>query len=1441
MHKKENGKPEKELWDQVSEDYRIEISEEETAYAQEIAALFQKAGIRPSMKLLELGSGSGHLSACLAQMGYKVSLLDFSSAALEKSKQTFAAYGLHGTFLEGDLTQLHEISDEYSLVWNSGVMEHFSDENLIKVFSQIAACCKHPFLFLVPNPESVAYLLMRYNLEGRGTWGYGEEYLRNNYLDLAKEAGLDGKVLGYAASSISVWHFESSFLTDQNRHMYQALVEDGLMPKNESYLKAYLVERTGNKDRKGKAVEQEKGCTATASDRAGLDYEGKTPEKYFRICAQKHRLAQDLKQAKEDLTHFQKEAERLLEANQINENRLLEIKKEKITAIHLLESEKEEIHHKYETLCKENEGLQQEKKHLLESVQQKEDAFKEVSQLLPQASQSLQAIRAIFHAKGFYRMVQLHAALGAVKRERIGRKIKITAKLLLRAIGIRKPLHIEGYRMDLQAEQYLRNVEHIIRVSGMGSTEAKKSSTASVQMQNNKLPVKTEECLYAKEPLISVLMPVYNHAAFVEEAIKAVQDQAYTNWELLILNDGSTDGLLDKIKDYLYDPRIRVFTQDNQRLPNALSNLHHLASGELITWTSADNLMEADMLKQLCAKLTASPGAVMVYADVMIIDENGSYVTAGYRESNRDREFPYVMRLPHCTQALNAETDNFINACFLYRAQPVKAMQGLYAPDLEGLEDYDFWLRLYTFGEIVHIRNEKPLYRYRVHKNTMSEQLLTTKMEEHAKRAEKLIAYSHDRDRFAEKGWEIRFEQAAFRAKAFRRLLSDMHYDYQKKNGKTVVFTDAGKLCQADETQLAVTWEGEAYHIYVKEKEGYQERAKLYQGYDVNPLAKKTRQTMINGLFWEYPADYAGMQVLGCHLDLHHIKVEQTIRLLQKNPEYLFSFCMTEGTFSDQEAKQAARRIQQACGNAVFMGEREFGSPVSLYASWDAAFLPPLKSKEDLMPMILLGWNIGKWAYVEEHDWHGTLPFVASYDLGEKLLGIKQIANISQAEAVLDAYIENNSITGAVKRLFQYLNGIGQDCMVKRPDFQLAYQERKFPPKQVENRIAVPKELKHGFIAMMADSLDKGGLEQVIALLARKFRSCGLEVVLFCAEEGGEIAQELAGEGFQVEIFHGDAKKFEAFICAHKPLILNTHYTRRMLETAAKHDIPIVDVIHNMYVFQDAPFFKREKEQSSLFAKMIAVSSIAKEAYVKKVNADPTHIEVVENAASSHVTAGLCREYVRELLGIRQDAFVFLNVSSIDSRKNQLGLVRAFEIFCRTVEHHAYLVLAGNVLSEFYNRELENQIAMGTCQERILKLPYHKNIGDLYHAADVFVMPSYFEGWSIAATEALYCGLPVIHSLCGSARELVSDGENGILIANPAGEITKHSHEQLMELMSRGDCANLDELVRAMMQAYKDREDWKEKGRSIAAKSMMRWNEDRMVEGYLKVFAQYGK
>lgn len=88
-------------------------------------------------------------------------------------------------------------------------------------------------------------------------------------------------------------------------------------------------------------------------------------------------------------------------------------------------------------------------------------------------------------------------------------------------------------------------------------------------------------------PLVSVIMPLYNKRPYVKRAVESVQQQVFTNWELIIIDDGSTDGSPDEIPRN--DPRIRLCNQDNKGPAAARNKGITMASGEFITFLDADD------------------------------------------------------------------------------------------------------------------------------------------------------------------------------------------------------------------------------------------------------------------------------------------------------------------------------------------------------------------------------------------------------------------------------------------------------------------------------------------------------------------------------------------------------------------------------------------------------------------------------------------------------------------------------------------------------------------------------------------------------------------------------------------------------------------------------------------------------------------------------------
>ena len=252
------------------------------------------------------------------------------------------------------------------------------------------------------------------------------------------------------------------------------------------------------------------------------------------------------------------------------------------------------------------------------------------------------------------------------------------------------------------------------------------------------------ECCGLIEGLVNVVLPVYNQADLIEESIDSVLSQTYQNFELIIINDGSSDGVEAVLERYIGHPKVRCLTQINQRLPMALSNGFSFAQGEFWTWTSADNIMEPRMLELLVGKLREEPELGMTYADYYAIDDRGNLLQdPSWRAHNRPCPASGEIRLPRTTEMLNTVQDNFIGPCFMYRGWIGRCMGG-YDPQL-GVEDYDYWMRINAFFPIAHLGDDSLLYRYRVHNNTLS-----AKAHEHKilEKAQWLMAYEKERASF---------------------------------------------------------------------------------------------------------------------------------------------------------------------------------------------------------------------------------------------------------------------------------------------------------------------------------------------------------------------------------------------------------------------------------------------------------------------------------------------------------------------------------------------------------------------------------------------------------------------------------------------------------------------------------------------------------------------
>lgn len=216
--------------------------------------------------------------------------------------------------------------------------------------------------------------------------------------------------------------------------------------------------------------------------------------------------------------------------------------------------------------------------------------------------------------------------------------------------------------------------------------------------------------------LVSIVLPVYNGEAYLREALESILNQTYTFFELIVVNDGSTDDTASILSEYeVIDERIRVIYQENRKLPAALNHGFEHTNGEYLTWTSHDNRMKPNCLEKLVDCLRRHPSWDMAYANMDIIDEHGNPLLesewfAGYQT-------PYLsehIHLPIENSLLNMWPNNFIGGAFLYRRHVDEILAG-YSPYQFTREDYDYWMQINALFTLRHVDFHEPIYEYRFH------------------------------------------------------------------------------------------------------------------------------------------------------------------------------------------------------------------------------------------------------------------------------------------------------------------------------------------------------------------------------------------------------------------------------------------------------------------------------------------------------------------------------------------------------------------------------------------------------------------------------------------------------------------------------------------------------------------------------------------------------
>lgn len=229
------------------------------------------------------------------------------------------------------------------------------------------------------------------------------------------------------------------------------------------------------------------------------------------------------------------------------------------------------------------------------------------------------------------------------------------------------------------------------------------------------------------ELLITVYIPNYNYACYIERAVRSVLDQTLQSFELIIIDDGSTDNSKEVLERFIDLQRVSIIYQDNQGLLKTSNNALGLARGKYIMRLDADDYLDPHALEILAGAMERNPEVGLVFPDYFVVDEQCNVI-----EFTRRHEFENVSLLDQPAHG----------ACTLIRTDAIRSLGG-YNEQYSCQDGYELWLRFVKQFPVQNVN--LPLFYYRKHNKSLTqneERILKTRsliLEEAAKRDGKQI------------------------------------------------------------------------------------------------------------------------------------------------------------------------------------------------------------------------------------------------------------------------------------------------------------------------------------------------------------------------------------------------------------------------------------------------------------------------------------------------------------------------------------------------------------------------------------------------------------------------------------------------------------------------------------------------------------------------------
>ncbi|MGB3308964.1 MAG: glycosyltransferase family 2 protein [Nodosilinea sp.] len=236
-------------------------------------------------------------------------------------------------------------------------------------------------------------------------------------------------------------------------------------------------------------------------------------------------------------------------------------------------------------------------------------------------------------------------------------------------------------------------------------------------------------------PKISVIIPAYNAETTIKDTIESVLSQTYSDFELIVINDGSQDATLEVVSHFA-DKRIRIFSYENSGPQKSRNRGIEKSTGTYISFIDADDLWTTDKLEQQLQVIEAHPEAAVAYSWSDEIDETNRFSRSGQHSTLEGNVFEALLK--------NNFLGNGSNP--LVCEEAIRNVGGFDSSILAG-QDWDMWLTLATHYSFVVVPKVQVFYRKSSNSNSWSSNLrrqekgLMQVMTKHLSKHSNLLSY----------------------------------------------------------------------------------------------------------------------------------------------------------------------------------------------------------------------------------------------------------------------------------------------------------------------------------------------------------------------------------------------------------------------------------------------------------------------------------------------------------------------------------------------------------------------------------------------------------------------------------------------------------------------------------------------------------------------------